>query len=222
MEQLDPRRYVGGAFDSERDRENFVNDLIASGDENFADFTSMTSILDDTTVVVSELERETNSSNTDALGIGVIIASVGAGVAGASLIGMVIYMMRQRRNPHESQSGSGNVAGLDFFSVDSEQLRGMVDTTARPDNDGDVSTLGDPIPQGALSPPMDEDTAGPTLPYDYQVAARGLFSVHEVEGDSQHVSQPAYSDLGSNIEAGDIGTLEDTMDQQYLPNRGQP
>lgn len=223
VQELDPRRYVGGAFDSEADEDAFVDALVSSEDENFADLTAMQSILEDTTVVIQELERDTNG-NGDALGIGIIIASVGAGVAGVSLIGMGIYMMRQRQDPQQSRTGSGNVAGLDFFSVDSEELRGMVDTTARPDNDNDVSTLGDPIPQGALSPPMDvslDDTGAPSLPYDYQVASRGLYAVDEGEGGSQNVSQQAYSDLGSNIEDGELGTLEDTMDNQYLPNRGQ-
>ena len=223
LEELDPRRYVGGAFDSQRDRDAFVDALVASGDENFAELTSIQSILEDTTVIIQELERDT-PGNDDALDIGVIIASVGAAVAGASLVGMGFYMMRQRQNPQQSRTGSGNVAGLDFFSVDSDELRGMVDTTARPDNDNDVSTLGDPIPQGALSPPMDvslDDTGAPSLPYDYQVASRGLYAVDEGEGASPNVSQQAYSDLGSNIEDGDLGTLEDTMDNQYLPNRGQ-
>ena len=218
--ELDPRRYVGSAFDSRVDRDAFVEALKASGDDNFKNLISMESILEDTTVVVSQ-ERAA-AADDDGFGIGVIIAVAGAAVAGASLIGLGVYMVRHRQT--QSQAASDQVAGLDFFSVDSDRLAGMVDITGRPDNE--VSTLGDPIPQGALSPPMDislDDTAGQSLPYDYKVASRALYAVDEAGGDGGSPNASRYSEVSSNVDdaVGDIGTLDDPMDNQYLSNQGQ-
>lgn len=225
VDELDPLRYVGSAFDSQTDRDEFVATLKGSGDDNFQNLTSIESVLE---VAIVTTPSEINgtppptTNDKEGSGIGIILASVGAGVAGISLIGLGAYMMRQRSR---SEAPSSNQqAGLDFFSVNSDRLGGIVDGTTRYDLENEVSTLGDPIPQSAMAPPMEislDDTAGQSLPYDYKMdVSRDLYSV-----DEGNHSQAGYSDMSSNVVDGvaDFRTLDDTdpMDQPYLSDRGK-
>ena len=87
----------------------------------------------------------------------------------------------------------------------------MVDVMERPELD--VSTLGDPIPQG-MAAPTDASLAEETnisLPYDYKVAAHILPSVDESASYS-------FSEVSSNASSNaiDVQTDDDTLDAQYF------
>jgi hypothetical protein len=74
----------------------------------------------------------------------------------------------------------------------------------------DVSTLGDPIPQGVTPSPIDVSLAEETLslPYDYKVA-----TAHPLPSLDESASYSAFSDVSSNII--DVQTDDDTLEAQY-------
>lgn len=225
VDGLDPKRYVGAAFDSEEDKDTYIDELQSSGDENFDTLVSVRTELVDATVVVPSAEREIDPD--DGVSTGVLVGSIAAGVAGAALLAFLFFVFGRRREDSEDE---GQVAGLDFFSVGTP---GMVVDPSRRAYDPEISTLGDPITpeetMGMNIQPTRQDmsvdeTTDLSLPYDYkkELVTNARQSLDEGTKDGVG-SAISYSDVSSNIieaqQKGEMGTLdEETLDYQYSPN----
>eukprot|EP00797_Seminavis_robusta_P006842 Sro1460_g274670.1 Hemolysin-type calcium-binding repeat (2 copies) (380) ;mRNA; r:22974-24113 len=236
VDELDTRRYVGAAFDSAEDQQVFIDELKSSGDPNFAALTSIRSELDSSTAIVvipaasmeeqeipRDPENKDDGDDDEGIHIGVVVGAVVGAISGITLAALLFYARDKRQRGQGSTTRLDAVAGLDFFSVESmSHAATPMDPTRRPEIelrvDEEVSTLGDPLPENtpAADTSLDDTTANPSLPYDYKVACRELYSLQE--GDSQ----ANYSDVSSNIEegddVGDLSTLDDTLDYQYNPS----
>jgi len=219
VDVLDTERYVGAAFDSAEDRQAFIEDLQSSGDPNFDDLTYVKLELEDSSMVTYPSESQVppkEENNNDDNKIGIIIASVAAAAAGLSVMALLAYLWTRSQNGDRGSSSGGRQSsgqnerfGSNIFSVNTEGIQRMLDPTLRQQDD--ISTLGDPIPQGVNFGHFDasvDNTGIPTLPYDYQAATRPLFSVDETG------SRGEYSQVSSNIipaDRGDFATLDETM-----------
>ncbi|CAB9516733.1 expressed unknown protein [Seminavis robusta] len=115
------------------------------------------------------------------------------------------------------------VAGLDFFSVESmSHAATPMDPTRRPEIelrvDEEVSTLGDPLPENtpAADTSLDDTTANPSLPYDYKVACRELYSCKKAT--LKPTIRMSVRISRKETTWADLSTLDDTLDYQYNPS----
>ena len=224
VETLDPKRYVGAAFDTPENQLVYIDRLHSSGDPSFSNLLAVSTDLENTTVVVPPIIQEPTGEENGGGGVnaGVIAGAVVGGLAAFCLMAVLVYSNRQQRSA--SEVSSGPVAGMDFFSVtvDTSAPHGEFDPTRRQEitlaNIDEISTLEDPqFPQDAIPRPVnssiDETTS---LAYDYKPASRALNSLEE--RGSHAPSQVDFSEEGSNIEdeQGELATLDETLDYHYI------
>jgi hypothetical protein len=208
VDEHNTRRYVGAAFDSVNDMKRFIELLKSSEESAFAELSAVRVILPDLAVGAEVLRED----DPETLGTDITVGVATVSVAGAALFAVAVYMLTKRKSRSQKKSQTTPSSDPDQEKVLSlfDENEMMVDIPDKPD--ADVSTLGDPIPQGmAVTPgPMEVSLADETqsLPYDYKVAAHVLPSLDESG------SYSAYSDVGSNII--DVQTDDDTLDAQYF------
>jgi PDZ domain len=200
IEDHNVRRYVGATLDTPGDQNVFMLQLKASGEAAFEDLTAIRLVLPPADSSVSGMLV---GGGPDTLATGMTVGIAVVSVAGTALIVVGVYMWAKRR-PDQSQSSSEQM--IENMSDYEKDI--AFEVTEKPDVE--VSTLGDPIPQGLAAAPMDpasiaEETT--SLPYDYKVAAHALPSLDESGSYS-------FSEISSNIL--DLQTDDDTLDAQYF------
>ena len=199
IEDHNVRRYVGASLDTAGDQDIFILQLKSSGETAFQNLTSVRLILPP----LGDENAIRTDGDSESLSTGVTVGITTVSIAGIALIGMGLFMW-MRRTPAQSQSSSEQVVkNLREFEADGV----MVDVLGKPDMD--VSTLGDPIPQGVPAAPADSlDEETPSLPYDYKVASHTLPSLLDESASY------SFSEVSSNIV--DVQTDDDTLDAQYF------
>ncbi|CAB9517065.1 Intercellular signal essential for a variety of patterning events during development (By similarity) [Seminavis robusta] len=200
IEDHNVRRYVGAALDGAGDQSVFIQQLKSSGEAAFQDLTTVRLVLPpDKTGVSSSLTED----DRETLGTGMAVGIAAVSIASIALLIVGVYMWAKRR-PDYSHSSSSDQRLNNLNDDDVSDL--AFDIVDKPDVD--VSTLGDPIPQGISASPTDVSIAEETtsLPYDYKVASHALPSLDESGSFS-------YSDVGSNVMS--VQTDDDTLDAQY-------
>lgn len=204
IEDHNTRRYVGAALDSPGDQAKYIFQLTSSGEEPFENLSSIQVILP------SEVKVNTAGQvghDTETLATGITVGLVIASIAGVALITVAIFMLTSRETfapgPSDEQQPSQNLAAYEDASG-----KFSFNVVERPEEGAEVSTLGDPIPQGATAGHMDHSVAEETvsLPYDYKVS-------HALPSLVDSASY-SFSELSSNI--GDVPTDDDTLNAQYF------
>jgi hypothetical protein len=222
VEELDPRLYVRGAFDSAENQAIYINRLQSSGDPRFEDLRSIQTELENTTVVIPPITDEPTNTDGGGVNAGAIVGVVLGVLAAVGLLVMLVVSNRPQRSASQGSFPSGQAAGLDFFSATGGTTQqGEFDPTRRQEitlrNDDEISTLEDPFPPAAIPRPvgssLDETTS---LAYDYKSVSRAMYSLEE-GGSKLAASQVEYSEVSSNIEEdqGDIATLDETIDYHF-------
>ena len=185
-------RYVAGPFDTATEQEDFILYLKSSECSEFSSLTGVRFQLPPPTNRASGEDR----SSAEA---GLIAGLVAALAAAAILVGVFLFV-RHRRDPSplalEEEEAEDEIPLREGVEVVSEV---GVRTTQ------DVSTLGDPLPQGASHTGGDASTADSfSLDYDYQKAY--------MQADPSTVSG---SRSGSGESISQLLVDDDTLDAQY-------
>jgi hypothetical protein len=147
MEGYDVCQFIGGAFTSPNDKQDYIVDLRLSGVPAFATTISVDLQIPDAAPTPAPTGIDpTSSSDNVGLVLGVVLAIVGVfGVAG----GVFLYRRRRRRRLHIQQPSSQFVkepTRTDSNGSDAILLPMPNEFLLHPDDD--ISTLGDPLPQG--------------------------------------------------------------------------
>lgn len=203
IEDHHTRRYVGAALDAPGDQAKYIYQLTSSGEESFEKLSSIEVILP------SEVKVNTAGQvgdDTETLATGITVGLVVASIAGAALIMVAIYMWTSREAfVIEASREQQPLQNLVAYEDDSQNF--SFNVVEKPEEAAEVSTLGDPIPQGATAAPLDGSMAEETasLPYDYKLS-------HTLPSLVDSASY-SFSELSSNI--GDVPTDDDTLNAQY-------
>lgn len=186
-------RYVASPFDSTKEQEDFIRFLRGTDCPEFASVTGVRFDLPPPPSPVQVNERSTSAQ------AGLIAGLVAALSAAAILVGVFVFV-RHRRDP-------GPLALDEHVEEDRVPIREGADIVSEVGvrTNQDVSTLGDPIPQGATPGGGDASTADSfSLDYDFQKAyAQASPSV--VSG----------SRSGSAESMSQLLVDDDTLDAQY-------
>jgi hypothetical protein len=203
IEDHNVRRYVAAALDTDGDQNVFMLQLESSGEAAFQNLTSVRLIL----------PPDNNSDSASAtvgyrepLGTGMTIGITAVSVAGVALVIVGAFMWVKRRPEKTLTASSDQIIGnLENYDEHDLAFNNIMEHA-----DVDVSTLGDPIPQGIPASPTDESLAEETtsLPYDFKVGSEVLPSLDEIQ------SYSSFSEASSKII--DVQTDDDTLDAQYV------
>jgi hypothetical protein len=161
------KRYIKGPFDSLNEQNALVETMRASSCPEYANLNDVRVILPDESNVISGEPRSGGGDADSTLNSGVIAGSVVA-IAGAAMLVAVFIFVRinkmKKRDVFEEIIFDGTQSGIHFEAHDNEMASEIGLQT-----DTDVSTLGDPIPQGVFQNTGDMSTAGSySLDYDYK------------------------------------------------------
>lgn len=206
IEDHNVRRYVGAALDTEGDKNVFILQLRSSGETAFQNLTSVQLILPPSSINEDALQTE---SDSESLGAGWTIGIIILSVAAVTLT-IMAFMLFLRMSPKKGHSQTATSSSSPQAAKNLREFEGDGVTLNISDKeDFDVSTLGDPLPQGMKAVREEASMAEETmsLPYDYKVAAHTLPSL----GDSASYS---FSEVGSVIV--DVQLDDDTLDAQYF------
>ena len=202
-------RYVGAALDTIEDQDMFIAELKASEERAFRNLTSVRLSLPATAKMIIEnpihAEEGTPESRNTGMAIGITSATIA--VIALSGVGVFAFMKRTSSSTEISSDQAKTLRQLNGSSA------AGFDVTEKPDVE--VSTLGDPIPQGITPVAGDASLAeeSASLPYDYKVASNILPSLVDNE-DEDNSSYSSFSQPSSNII--EVETDDDELDAQYF------
>jgi hypothetical protein len=200
------RRYIGGPFDSSSEQDAMVEAMRATGCPEFARIRDVRVILPADTNLSGATR---GGSGGSAANTGVIAGSVVAVAAAAMLVAIFIFVRIKRRRDVlgeiivDATQNPGYFGGNDNDIV--SEIGGMR-------TDLEVSTLGDPIPQGTFLVPGTGDlsTAGSfSLDYDYKDHYPAYYQ--EVPSIAEEVSRFGGDSLSNILVPAD----DDTFEAQY-------
>jgi hypothetical protein len=199
------RRYIGGPFDSSSEQNALVETMRASNCSEYADLLNVRVILPDE----SNISGGTKSGDGDVestLNSGVIGGSVVA-IAGAAMLFAVLIFVRIKRKRDVFEEVFDGTQSPDEFEVHDNEMASEIGLQT----DVDVSTLGDPIPQGTFQNTGDMSTAGSySLDYDYKVYCNEgpLFAEETSAGGGEY-------SLANTLLPEDDDTFDNQFDNQY-------
>lgn len=186
----DVDKYVSAPFDTDQEKQSFVDYLRNSDCKEFKYATSVTLILPPSSNSVESYSSR--PANT-----GLIVGIAAAAVAFAMLVALFAYMKIKARRSYRYQDDEKVLAVLEEQPTHDYASEIGMRTSA------DISTLSDPVPLGAVAPASrDGSTAGSfTLDYDFQKAYQA--SVSEMSGGSHHdtASRDYFSTDDGSLEA---------------------
>jgi hypothetical protein len=196
------RRYVAAALDTHGDQHLFMLQLRSSGEAAFQNLTSIRLILPPDNSAYPALATE---NYREPLSTGMTIGITVVSVAGVALI-IVGAFMWMKHHPEKIPTASTDQIIGNLKEYDDNDL--TFNIMEQPDVD--VSTLGDPIPQGIVDAPSDVSLTeeSTSFPYDFKVGSQVLPSLDGI------LSYSSFSEASSNIV--DVQTDDDTLDAQYV------
>lgn len=186
--------YVSSPFDTDKEKQEFVDYLRRTDCKEFQYATSVQ-------LIFPPGSRVTGSASSRPANTGLIVGIVAAAVAFAMLVALYLYMKIRGKRPLRYNEQEKMLALAEEQPMNDFASEVGLRTSA------DVSTLSDPLPLGAIAAApasRDGSTAGSfTLDYDFQKAYQA--SVSETSVGSHHTGDAAsYRDYFST----DDGSLE--------------
>jgi hypothetical protein len=200
------RRYIGGPFDSSSEKNALVEALRASSCPEYANLSDIRVILPDDESNTSEATRGEDSPASS----GVIAGSVVA-VAGAAMLFAIFIFARIKKKRDVIEE-------IIFDGTQPQGISGLHDNEMASEiglqTDVDVSTLGDPIPQGTFINTGDMSTTGSySLDYDY----KGYYMHQDIPSTPTEVSRGGGGESLSNTLVSNtlVPADDDTFEAQY-------
>lgn len=158
----DINRYIAAPFDSREEQDDFLLYLESTGCPDFASLDGVRFVLP---APPNASEMEDNRSNSAQAGL--IAGLVAALSAGAILVGVFLFVRLRRETAHRElvEEREGEFVGGPAASARNEVISEVGVRTNQ-----DVSTLGDPFPQGTSAIGASSTADSFSLDYDYQKA----------------------------------------------------
>jgi hypothetical protein len=197
------RRYIGGPFDSSNEQNALVEAMRASSCPEYANLKGVRVVLPSESSISGGTRGQDSTGSTMNSGVigGAVVAIAGA----AMLVAIFIFVrIKRKRDVFEEVIFDGTQSPEESGLHDNEMASEIGLQT-----DVDVSTLGDPIPQGAFNN-TDLSTAGSySLDYDYKAYCNeGPLFAEEISGGGGE-------SLSNTLVPADDDTFENQFDDQY-------
>jgi hypothetical protein len=201
------RRYIGGPFDSSNEQNALVETMRASNCPEYANLSDVRVVLPDESNIISGGTRSGGGGAESTLNSGVIGGSVVAIAGAAMLFAVFIFVRIKRKRDVLDEVFFDGTQSPDQFEAHDNEMASEIGLQT----DVDVSTLGDPIPQGTFQNTGDMSTAGSySLDYDYKAYCNEgpLFAEETSAGGGDY-------SLSNTLVPADDDTFENQFDNQY-------
>lgn len=172
----DVGQFIGGAFNSDNDQQSYVVDLRLTGQPAFFKTISVGLQIPDAAPTPAPTMVDSKSND-----VGIIVGVVIAVISLLGMVGYFLYRRRRRRRLYIQQQPPPSSASQLLKEPTRTDSNGSDARSPMPNEfmlnpDDDISTLGDPLPQGMIHEHSREGGStigdGMSVPYDFNVQYR--------------------------------------------------